>query len=279
MKPAPIRVQLPALKKWAKSKLEPFDWNFSPLCDDLERALGAIGADAGAFLVMRAFTWEIERELGSGNGAFDLASELANQPRPVDDSRECELVIMRHLHRTVSIRLDEGDLPLLVSVPRRNGLPLFEWSLADLVSLLPSDVRSVSRGSADLCVLEIPWTDDDEDVVEAFRLWLRSRRGGTARTSKPGRKHNWRTWFLNLAAYRLSAASYTRNEINLKLDELRADRLYPFDPQHFCRAKQFIREQIDWRFQTMQSATRQMNQQFPDKGYADWKNHFLKARR
>ena len=77
MKPAPTRVQLPALKKWANPKLEPCDWNFGPLCDGLERALEGIETDDGTFLVMRAFTWELERELGSGNSAFNLASELA----------------------------------------------------------------------------------------------------------------------------------------------------------------------------------------------------------
>ena len=204
---------------------------------------------------------------------------LANRPCRVDDSRERQLVIQRDHHMTISILLDGHDLPLLVSLPRRKGLPLIEWSLSNLASMLPTDTRAVSRGSADLCVLEIPWTADDEDVIEAFRLWLRSHRGGEVRTAKPGRKLKWRTWFLNLAVYRLSAAGYTREQINLKVTEWEKLKLYPFDPQHFCRAKQFIREQIGFRFQNIQSAARQMNKQFPGKGYGHWKSHFIKARR
>jgi hypothetical protein len=148
--------------------------------------------------------------------------------------------------------------------PRKKHQPLTEWHLGHLARHVTADTVEASRGNNDVCALEIPWTEDEEDVVEAFRKWLQEHRGGASH-AKPGRKHEWRTWFLNLAIYRLSASGFTRPQA------LKLLRNVSMSPQNFARAKRMIRCKIAWRFASMITAAKH-------DGSGDWTGHYIKGK-
>ena len=68
---ADTQTKLPPLKSWTKENLTPEDWDFPPTCKAIESAVARVPDDAANGIIYRAFTWELDRELGSGNGPFD----------------------------------------------------------------------------------------------------------------------------------------------------------------------------------------------------------------
>jgi len=119
----------------------------------------------------------------------------------------------------------------LLKRPRRTE-PLREWPLSEVVHYVTSDAYRASRASNDICVLEIPWHDDEEEVVESFHLWLREHRGGCPGKTGAGRKREWRWWFTNLGIHRLSAAGFDRNEVLKKGGGSQCVELQPRRPIH-----------------------------------------------
>jgi len=73
--------------------------------------------DEGNGLVYRAFTWEIDRELGSGNGPFDLAKELVSKPIEAQQARERKIVVMGHSGRVEK----EIEMPLWLFQKTKDG--------------------------------------------------------------------------------------------------------------------------------------------------------------
>lgn len=203
--------ELPPLKRWTREGTTERDWDFADFCQALEHAASAMPESESPFLIARAFAWELDRELGSGHGPFDLAEELGKGRFPVISAGDCQLTLMRQNAPTVAVSLDP---PLWVFKPRKKSQPLNAWHLGELGHHVTPDTYGASRGTYDICALEIPWSDHEDEVVEAFRLWLRQHRGATTKgKNKPGRKHEWRTWFSNLAIYRLAASGYSRAEV------------------------------------------------------------------
>ena len=386
-------VKLPRLRKWTKETLTQRDWDFTTFCDALEFATSQLPEIESLALVYRAFTWEIERELGSGNGPFDLEKELARPSMRQSSQRECEVVLQRDSGPTIAVaiepplwllkqprmnpskpqdvcirgvsafveKLRQQALPaarflmskfsepirqqvleirprvmgssggsdelirlhgplqneinriirsgsiyakdrfkgvslsaetrsVLKSTPsgeeliRLNRLlledafpddipkgprqlrPLNEWHLGELRDYLGPDTISASRASNDICALEIPWTEDEDKVVEAFRLWLQEHRGRHVGEEGAGRKREWRWQFTNLAVYRLAAAGYERTKLLKKVGSMSASS--------YNRAMPFIAQEIRTRFGNMQSSAKSLAEQSPD--LADWRRHFLK---
>lgn len=110
--------ELPPLKKWTKKTLNQSDWDFTDFCDALEQATSQLPENESSALVYRAFTWEIERELGSGNGQFDLEKELARPSMPALDSGGCQIVLQRDSGPTFAVSIEP---PLwLLKQPRMN---------------------------------------------------------------------------------------------------------------------------------------------------------------
>ena len=200
---------LPPLKKWTKTNLSRADWDLESLCDKLKQAFEARREADGGTLVYRAITWEMERELGSEKPPFDLAAELRREPRPCAEFRACEIVRQHDRADTTSVAIDP---PLWLFKPRSRNQPLNEWHLGNLSQYITKDTYEADRGAFTICALEIPCTDDEGDVVEAFRRWLRKFRGGSGDHRKPERRYAWRTEFRELAVHRLSSAGYTRLE-------------------------------------------------------------------
>lgn len=273
------RAKLPPFKRWTKTNLKDRDWDFLGFCEELGNAVSILPDAKAPFLVSRAFHWELDRELGSGNGPFDLACEFEHERRPIDDSRERVVVIVRRGYPTVSVPI-VTPLPWLHSPERKlddldQRVGLNEWPVAELAWYLPPDASSVSRGSNNICALEIPWTVDEDEVVEAFRAWLRRHRG--KHTDKAGRKHEWRIWFLKLAIYRLGKAGYSHSEVLKKLAETfeKMDR-GAWSPQNCARAKRFICEKLNWRFETMLHQAKSMEQDHPGMGFGEWRRWFIK---
>lgn len=265
--------EAPPLKSWTKTSLTERDWNFLGFCEGLERAVSMLPDAKAPFLVARAFHWELDRELGSGNEPFDLAREFEHERMPIDDERECRLLIKRRKHHSIAVTLTES--PDWLHWPARKNHCLNEWPVAELAWYLPPDASLVSRGSNDICALEIPWTVDEEDVVDAFRAWLRRHRG--KHTDKAGRKHDWCIWFLNLGIYRLASAGYERAEVLKMLSEsFKSLGRRPLSAPNFSRAKRFISEKVNWRFRTMLHQSKSMEQDHPGMGFGDWRRWFVK---
>lgn len=261
-------LKLPRFKKWTKRYLSDRDWNYTDLCNALETAAFNRPVPESGILVYRAFYWEIDRELGSGNGPFDLDKELAKPSLRVLDSRESELTLVQESGPTL-VKIIER--PMWLFKPRKRHQPLNEWQLDKLLQHVTSATKSVSRGSNDICALEIHWTDDEDDVVEAFRSWLRFHRGSIRKVPKRrGRKQAWRTSFQNLAIYRLSAVGYSRKEV---LEKLKIKNL---SPQNFARAKRLVVEEIENRYASLCDKAKHAAKDFPKEGYGDWRRHFLK---
>ncbi len=95
-------------------------------------------------LIYRAFTWEIERELGSGNGAFDLEGELAKPPMRGFDS-ERQMVLQRQSGVTVV----EIEPPLWHLRHGERKQPLNEWHLGALAGYILPDAFWASRETND----------------------------------------------------------------------------------------------------------------------------------
>lgn len=99
----------------------------------------------------------------------------------------------------------EPDLPLR----------LYAWPWGTLAQHLTPETKRLSRGPRSILPLEIPFGEDEEALVKAFRLFLRRQglipRQGSRR--RAGRKIAWQTWFNDLTMYRLSSCGYTRKEI------------------------------------------------------------------
>lgn len=258
----------PTLRQWSKQRLADRDWDFASFCDALEKAAAEKPESESWILMYRAFTWEIDRELGSGNEPFDLTKELSGPSTRVFDSMEREFLLVQQAGPTLIKAIEP---PIWLSNPQKKYQPLNEWRLCELAQHVTPTTISVSRGSNNICALEIPWTDDEDDVVDAFRSWLRVHRGRSRKVPKrPGRRHEWRTSFMNLAVYRLSAAGYTREEALKKLNGKK------LSPQNFARAKRFVVQKIEGRYTSMCADAKDAAKRLPKGGYGDWRRHFLK---
>jgi len=394
------KIKLPPLKQWTKETLTRRDWDFTAFCDALKLAAPQLSELESLGLIHRAFIWEIDRELGSGNGPFDLEKELARPSLRQSDPRERQILLQRddgatdavaiepplwllkqprmnplksqevcirgisafveklrqqsspltrflmgefseatrkrilaipppqmgrssggdevirlsgplqaEINRIIRkgsiytkdrfkgvslsaetkslldseptgeelIRLNrlllEDAFPLDIPKGSRQLRPLNEWHLGELRDYLASDTFSASRASNDICALEIPWTEDEDEVVEAFRLWLQEHRG--RHVGQAGRKHEWRTWFKKLAIYRLSVAGHTRPETLSRLKEfLRKFHYKPSSPANFIHDKEFISEEIERRFKTLVHSAKEFGERVS--GRNDWRGHFLK---
>lgn len=269
------KVKPPPLKSWTKTSLTERDWNFLGFYAELDRAVSMLPDAKAPFLVARAFDWELDRELGSGNEPFNLAREFEHEP--ADDPRQGQILIMRRDHPTIAVAIPEPP-PWLLWPELRNDR-INEWPVAELAWYLPPDASLVSRGSNDICALEIPWTVNEEDVVEAFRAWLRWHRGKHTEKAgrNAGRKHEWRTWFRDLALYRLAEAGYTRKEVLKMLAEAsKKSTPQELSPQNFARAKRLIREKANRRFRTMLYRAKSMEKDHPGMGFGNWRRWFVK---
>lgn len=255
--------KLPPLKKWTKQSLSKTDWNFSELCDALEKAKSELKSRLALHLSRTAFDWEIERELGSGNGPFDLTKELRTVGYSQYRDREGHFVLTRKDHPPVAVVFREPSVPETVS---KRTEAVHEWHFAELSQYLPPDIVSIEFANSDLCVLEIPRLDDEKDIVSAFRRWLRKHRG--PRPMKPGAPIAWRTRFRDLAIYRLSVAGYARDEV---LEELRISNM---DSTVFYHAKGKTRKEILRRYDELRSRAQWCADEFPTGSVPNWRSFF-----
>jgi hypothetical protein len=160
------------------------------------------------------------------------------------------------------------DPPSWIFQPRRRHEALNDWHLGKLSQYVTKDTSEADRGRFSICALEIPWSDDEEDVMRAFRLWFRRFMGARHRRNKAGRKHEWRNWFRDLAIFRLSGGGYARRDtlqlLGIKPINKKGDGL---SPQNWARAKRNTKTALSRRYAELLTKAKRHGQ--------DWKRCFI----
>ena len=152
--------------------------------------------------------------------------------------------------------------------PQSRSQPLNEWHLGNLSQYITKDTYEADRGKFTICALEIPWTDEEEVVVEAFRLWLRKFRDGNGVGRKVGRKFAWQTKFRDLAIHRLSVAGYTRKQGLAQLGIKPLKDKEALSAPNWARAKRDTQTRIHRRYAEILSTAQRQGR--------NWRDCFIK---
>lgn len=210
------------------------DWDFSPLIDWPEDAL------------QKAWTWELERELGSGHAPASLAMK---------------------------------------SPPKKSPPMLKSYWMNEVTEEIKQGLAWIPSGTNDFTAIqaiEIDWTKSETELVEAFRNWLRAGQHpfhtsqATHAKFLAGPKRGKRktagflAWLRELAIYRINLAGFTRNE---GLAMLGGGHISPPNWEH---AQTRTKERILKHLQGLESSALNMSRIDPSHFSPDWRDYIAR---
>lgn len=288
--------RLPPLKDWAKDTIKPDDWNFSALIAYIQEEQLRRPLKDYLIVPLQALWWELDRELGSGNGSFLEQAKVGWWQKWTG-----EVGRLRVVSDVGAIEHEIQPPPWGPEQQDKNGRPLpvriREWPLGKFVHLLAPGTERVAyetcEGVRPVVALELPpYLSDEDELVEAFRLFLRHR--GFVETThdfkvpawkrklkrEKGRRKDWRSWFSNLGAYRLKRCGFTHDEARDFTEQ--PDSLYtkspitiPKDPGNFSRGVSSVREKILLRYKYL-VASFEYEKKRGALNALSWRDFFLK---
>ncbi len=275
-------------KQWTKGAITDADWSFGPLVTAITKKRSQVPEEKNWMLVYRAFTWELDRELGSGNGPFNPAMVSGVS---VDSSHDSIVATVSPAgtveHQLASFPPRDREHKKVHVLQQWHGT-----ALAELARHIKDDTAYISRDNNRIVALEIPWYATTEELMDAFGRFLRHR----PMKKKPGRPKDWRLGFLQLANYRLHCCGYKPDEVrkftnvvaaaikNSSATEL-TDFKYKTDRSNFGRDLRATRDRVRKRFEYLQlqvadwkkRSDEAVSSGFPAYPRRTWKDFFLRA--